>query len=47
MGSTNSVSYLVYSSYWKLLFSMRLEDYRTDLFKHVSISTQIDRNGFY
>ena len=47
MGCTNSVLYLVYSIYWKLLFSMGLEDYRTGSSKHVSIITQIDRNGFY
>ena len=47
MGCTNSVLYLVYSIYWKLIFSMGKEDYRTDLSKHVSVNTQIDRNGFY
>ena len=43
---TNSVLYLVYGIYCKFLFSMRKEDYRTDLSKHVSIYTQIDHNGF-
>ena len=42
-----SVLYLVYSIHGKLLFSMRSEDYRTDLSKHVSIYTQIVRNGLF
>ena len=45
MGCTNSVLYLAYRIYWKLLFSMRY--YRTDLSKHVYINTQIDCNGFF
>ena len=47
MGCTNSVLYLVYSIYRKLLFSMHKEDYRTDLSKHVSINTQIGHNCLF
>ena len=30
-----------------LLFSIRYEEYRTDLSKHVFINTQIDHNGLF
>ena len=47
MGCTYTVLYLVYSIYWKLILAVGKEDYRTNLSKHVSINTQIDRIGFY
>ena len=47
MGFTKSVLYLVYSIYWKLLFSLPLKDYGAYLSKHVSIIMQIDHNGFF
>ena len=42
MGRTNNILYLVFSIFWKLLFSMRYEDYRTDISKHAYVHTQIE-----